>query len=191
MCPSCYLWLLQIKIGRMVKRHQEKDAICSTQYFERPANHLNDCYLCMADKKKLAYLNIPSSIAPVPHDEHIPAPPTIDQVNMEILDKYDDYMKEQEDETWQSDEPHFPNQHELDGLDTDLNLPKAGAELLASRLKEWNLLQSTVRTTKYRMRHTFYAQYFTADKSFCFCSGVITPEQKQRDVSSNWYLTST
>lgn len=152
--------------------------------WREPTNHLNDCYFCMVDvcgykkakdKKKLVYPNIPSSIAPVPHDEHmpIPVPPTTDQVNMEISDEDDDYMEEQEDETWQSGEPHFPNQQELDDLVRDLNLPKAGAELLASRLKEWNLLQPTVRISKYRTRHTSYVQYFTADKSLCFCSDVM------------------
>ena len=38
---------------------------------------------------KLVYPNIPSSIAPEPHDEHIPiqVPTTTDQVNMELSDK--------------------------------------------------------------------------------------------------------
>lgn len=51
-----------------------------------PTNHLSDCYFCMVDlpsykrqqdKRKLYYPNITSSIAPVPHDEHlhIPIPP--------------------------------------------------------------------------------------------------------------------
>ena len=46
------------------------------------------------DNKKLAYPNIPSSIAPVLHDEHMPI-----QVNMEVSDKNDDCMEEQDDGT--------------------------------------------------------------------------------------------
>ena len=39
-----------------------------------------------------------------------------------------------------SSEPHFPTKKELDDLIRDLGLTKFGAELLISRLKEWNLL---------------------------------------------------
>jgi hypothetical protein len=37
--------------------------------------------------------------------------------------------------------PHLTAQSELNDLVHDLNLSKAQAELLGSRLKEWNLLQ--------------------------------------------------
>ena len=38
-----------------------------------------------------------------------------------------------------SSEPHFPTKKELDDLICDLGLTKSGAELLTSRLNEWNL----------------------------------------------------
>jgi hypothetical protein len=46
-------------------------------------DHNSDCYFCMVDvtkyrkvkgRKSLPYPNIPSSIAPVPHGEHLPIP---------------------------------------------------------------------------------------------------------------------
>lgn len=46
---------------------------------------------------------------------------------------------------WSRGEPHFPSQQELDDVVRDLNLPKPGAELLASRLREWNLLDLEVK----------------------------------------------
>lgn len=46
-------------------------------------------------------------------------------------------------------EPHFPNQSELDALIRGLGLSVSGAELLTSRLKEWNLLGEDCRTSVY------------------------------------------
>ena len=47
-------------------------------------------------------------------------------------------------------QPHFPNQSELDDLIRDLDLTKSGAELLLSRLMEWNLLGEDCRVCVYR-----------------------------------------
>ena len=145
---------MQINIGSLLRGTKRRRPFAVPRIWRELANHLNDCYFCMVhvcgykkakDKKKLVYLNIPSSIAPVPHDEHmpIPVPPTTDKVNMEISDKNNDYMEKQDD------------------------------KIFAFRLKEWNLLQSTVRITKYLTRHTSYARYFAADKSLCFCLGIM------------------
>ena len=45
---------------------------------------------------------------------------------------------------------HFPNQNELDDLTRDLGLTKAKAEILSSRLKEWNLLAPSCKISKPR-----------------------------------------
>ena len=59
--------------------------------WREPSNHYTDCYFCMVDPTKqrkgknappIEYPNIPSSIAPVPHnttDFPVPQPPTRDQ----------------------------------------------------------------------------------------------------------------
>ncbi|GFS45543.1 uncharacterized protein TNIN_234481 [Trichonephila inaurata madagascariensis] len=49
-------------------------------------------------------------------------------------------------------EPHKLNQAEWSDLVRDLDLPKQKAELLASRLHQWNLLLPGVKITEYRTR---------------------------------------
>ena len=64
------------------------------------------------DRKKLIYPNIPSSIEPVQHDEHmpIPVPPTSENADDADLEKSDrDEEWEELDEALPSGEPYFPN----------------------------------------------------------------------------------
>lgn len=52
-------------------------------------------------------------------------------------------------------EPHLINSKELNDLVRDLNLLKSKAEILASHLKKWNLLETNVRVSyqKTVMKH--------------------------------------
>ena len=114
--------------------------------WREPTNHVSDCYFCLVDisgykkttdRVKLTYLNIPSSIAPVPHSHQLPVP--IPPCSSAVLSE-DIVSSESDSEELYKEgnpsEPHFPNQDELDDLVRDLGLSKAGSELLASRLKE-------------------------------------------------------
>jgi hypothetical protein len=89
---------------------------------------------------------------PLPHNEALPIlePPA----NVIVDDEdsaTDEADLEQVGETFDCDptfeascsssEPHLLTQGDLNGLVSDLNLPKKEAEILASRLKGWNLLQ--------------------------------------------------
>jgi len=56
-------------------------------------------------------------------------------------------------------EPHLFNESELNDLVSDLDLPKVEAELLASRLKKWNLIQSSVNVCSFRARLQSLAQF--------------------------------
>ena len=118
-------------------------------------NHINDCYFCLVDisrfrktknRHDIAYPSIPSSIAPVPHNSELPVPkPQCNKVSenltlsKDIEDFDDDFNISQ---TYTSLEPHFPTQ-QVDDLVKDLGLTKSNAELLTSRLKEWNLLDTS------------------------------------------------
>ena len=63
-----------------------------------------------------------------------------------------------------SEEPHIPNQQEMDDLIRDMGLTKENAQLLTSRLKECNLLDPTCKVSKYRKRHLSFARFFTVSQ---------------------------
>lgn len=71
-----------------------------------------------------------------------------------------------------SNEPHFPSQQELDDLIRDLGLTKSGAELLSSRLKEWNLLKKDCKVTVYRKRHELFEGFFDVAEDVCYCKDI-------------------
>lgn len=59
--------------------------------WREPTNHTDDCYFCVVDitkyrkikgkSRKLNYVSIASSIAPVPHDETLPIPSPPEKVS--------------------------------------------------------------------------------------------------------------
>ena len=149
-----------------------------------PTNHLNDCYFCTVDvshyrksndKSSIVYPSIPSSIAPVPHCEDlpIPEPPTLELPSCASTSSEEDTDADF-CEASTSEEPHFPNQQEMDDLIRDMGLTKENAQLLTSRLKECNLLDPTCKVSKYRKRHLSFARFFTVSQphSLCYCSDI-------------------
>jgi hypothetical protein len=54
----------------------------------------------------------------------------------------------------------------------DLGLTKSNAELLTSRLKQWNLLDKSVQVTDQRKRHQAFSSFFTCQDGLCFCHNV-------------------
>ena len=71
-----------------------------------------------------------------------------------------------------SSKSHFPTKKELDDLIRDLGLTKSGAELLTSRLNEWNLLGDDCKSTAYRNRHLEFSVYFDVIEDLCYCKDV-------------------
>jgi len=51
-------------------------------------------------------------------------------------------------------------------------LPKVKAELLASRLKQWNLLQSGVNICSFRKRQQSSAHFFSMKGGLVYCTDV-------------------
>ena len=153
--------------------------------WREPTDHLNDCYFCMvdiskyrktSDKKSVVYPSIPSSIAPVPHSDDLPIPfPPAGEAMDEGCEEGDDVTGDDdwrcEDSSSDSD-PHFPNQQEIDDLVRDLGLTKSKAELLTSRLKQWNLLDPKCRVSASRTRHAAYARFYASHRSLCYCMSV-------------------
>lgn len=64
------------------------------------------------------------------------------------------------------------NQSELNDLVRDLDLPKAKAELLASRLAEKNCLAANVRVSFYRNRDMEFRSFFAQDEDLVYCHDV-------------------
>ena len=128
--------------------------------WREPINHQDDCYFCMVDISKfkkvgdrmnISYPSIPSSIAPVSHCELlIPSPPSFDQQSEDQPSVWDMNDDPDYNEDISSKSPHFPSQKEINYLIRDLGLTKSNAELLTSRLQEWNLLDPSCKITVYK-----------------------------------------
>jgi hypothetical protein len=115
-----------------------------------PKDHSIDCYFCLTNitgitsksKHTVKYPNVPSALRPVPHNEALPIPKPPANVNMDDEDSaIDEADLEQVEASCSSSEPNLLTQGDLNDLVRNLNLSKKGAEILASRLKGWNLLQ--------------------------------------------------
>ena len=68
--------------------------------------------------------------------------------------------------------PQLFSQRELNDLTRGLNLSEESSELLASRLKEKNLLQSGTLILFYRKRHYEFLSYFTQENDIVYCNDV-------------------
>lgn len=147
--------------------------------WREPTNHHDNCYFCMVDithykstknRKNIPYPSIPSSIAPVPHSEELPIPsPPKQSSEEEVKTSSED---SENSFSHESLEPQLFTQQKLDDLVRELQLTKSKAELLASRLKEYNLLDKSCKITKYRVRHEDFACFYQMDENLCFCNDV-------------------
>ena len=68
--------------------------------------------------------------------------------------------------------PHLIHQSELNDLVRDLNLTKNQAEILGSRLQEWNLLSDETRISVFRTRQKNFSCYFELQDALCYCSNI-------------------
>ena len=122
--------------------------------WREPTNHITDCYFCAVDvtginrknRGSLKYPDLQSARRPVAHCDEIPVP--IFRELPDIRDEDASCVEGHEDEkevVLEDDAPHLFSQKELNDLVHGLNLSKDSAELLASRLKEKNLLSDSAR----------------------------------------------
>ena len=141
--------------------------------WREPRNHADDCYFCLTNitgfnassRKKIKYPNLRSAMRPVPHSDDLPVPTP--PVNKDLLSSSDEEMPSREDSAesislkdiestysgTSGNEPHWITQEDLNDLARDLYLSKQQSELLASRLKQWNLVQEDVRISSFRNRN--------------------------------------
>ena len=128
------------------------------------------------NKHTIVYPDLESARRPIPHDISLPIPiPMPQQINFEsemvedlefaveeVHTNYTDLNYVPEDELLA---PQTFSQGESNDLIRDLDLFKEKAELLASRLKQKNLLDKDVLISHYRKRNLDLAQHFTTDRS--------------------------
>ena len=145
-------------------------------------NHHDDCYFCMIstkgfnkrNKSKIIYPNLKSAIRPVPHSDDIPVPtpPLEMQSSLDSESERSESDTEQYQSEMLNDSPELFSQAQLNDLTRELNLSKEAAQLLASRLKEKNLLQKHTTFAWYRHREKEFTSFFCKENNLVFCTDV-------------------
>ena len=147
-------------------------------FWREPTNPVTDYYFCAVDvtginRKNLGRLKYPdlqSAHHPVVHCDEIPRPiigelPEISDEDASSVEGHED-----EEVVLEDDAPHPFSQKELNDLVRDLSLSKDSAELLASRLKEKNLLSDSARINFFRNRHQEYLRFFSTVMDLVYCA---------------------
>lgn len=158
----------------------KNDVIVQPAIWREPLNHDKDCYFCAYDvtginKKKVKKGKNPSVDSVTP-----PKKGKIDRSQQKVseprsLEQIDVIESEHSSDTeYFSDDgkPILYNQDDLDDLIRDLGLAKDSAELLASRLKERNLLLPGTKITAYRNREQNFVKYFTSEDTLVYCHDI-------------------
>lgn len=148
--------------------------------WQTPSSHQTDCFFCMVNLRrgynKSNYPDVPSSRAPVPHSTERPIPKkeveTSVSANTLTTVSTSTIVGTEYSESQGEGVRHYPNQTEINDLIRDLALPKWRSELLLSRLKEWNLLDESVKITSQRTRNETYSSYYASEDGICFCKDI-------------------
>jgi hypothetical protein len=123
-------------------------------------------------------------IRPVPHTEDLPVPVPPQQYILRV-DSDDEPTENREKKPQpptstdfdftadlQFNEFHQITQEEYNDLVRDLNLSKSKAELLGSRLQQWNLLKENVRISVYRKMHEDLVEFFKMERGLVACNNI-------------------
>ena len=169
-------------------------------------NHTTDCYFCLTNiagfnkknKHNIVYPDCESALNPVEHDVENPVPIPPSAIDAEIDDedggadseagddaKDELFMPQSEDNVL-----HLVSQEELNDLVRDLCLTKQKAEVLGSRLQEWNLLQPGTKISHFRDRHIPLAAFYHMENDVCYCTDIngLMNELGYEHVPDEWRL---
>jgi hypothetical protein len=154
-------------------------------------DHIKDCYFCLTDvagiskksKSAVEYPDCDSAMKPVLHSESLPVPVVPEEFHIEESDADSSDSQdegacamegiESDRESWEcAAEPHLITESDLNDLVRDLQLSKERSELLASRLKEWNLLDSSVKVCSFRDRNFKLASFYELKEGVCYCNDI-------------------
>ena len=183
-CIRCY-----VKLTQWLQGKAQHLPFGVPMIWREQRNHYDDCYFCMTsvtgfnsrNKSSIVYPNVPSAMRPTLHGEGlpIPKPPVCVEEDIDCDVSSPDTIAGTSvtmDEIYLPDQtsmqPHLISQEELSDLVRDLYLTKQQAEMLGSRLKQWNLLDSHAKITLYRNRNKKLMKYFTMNGLICSCTDI-------------------
>ena len=154
--------------------------------WREPTDHVSDCYICQASitgvtgktKHTVQYPNLPSAVRPVPYNYELPVPKPPTNMTLSDSESKDEDVGQLNDDmdcdptlsgVGFSNEPHLLTQGDLNDIVRDLNLSKKEAELLGSRLRDWNLLR---QDTKVCGRGEVFKDFFFQKNGVVFCNDI-------------------
>jgi len=156
------------------------DVIIQPAVWREPKNHHSDCYFCAChvtgynnkNKRNIVYPTV-ESVTPAKKGK-IERSEKTDSQPSEIKEIDTDENKKNSDNKYSlsNENPILFNQNDLNDLIRDLNLPKDSSELMASRLKEKNLLLPGTKITIYRKRDEEFLKYFSSENSLVYCNDI-------------------
>ncbi|CAH1100816.1 unnamed protein product [Psylliodes chrysocephalus] len=173
-CKSCVEYLRLWKSGKRNAYKFEKPTI-----WREARNHLENCYFCTVNvnglnTKNRAKWQYPSTSCVQRPVKRSPDSLVLKNISEPLEQDIEGPSPSQNDADFKgmSNEPKFFSQNELDDLVRDLNISKLASELLASRLKEKNLLSSETKISFYRERDKELRRYFSEENGITFCSDI-------------------
>ena len=148
--------------------------------------HGKECYFCscvvdgynVKNNQKTQYRNLSCAVRPIPHglDVPIPLPPRVlETVVDSVSEKYwsNSQLKESSEYDCDDDQQPKPFNHaKLNDLVRYLNLPKASALILGSRLKAKRMLSTDITFAWYKHRENEYISFFAKEHSSVHCVDV-------------------
>ena len=172
-CKTCVEQLRQ-----WTKKSRKGLKFAIPMVWREPKDHCTDCYFCAVktmgmnrkNKKLLEYPNLASAIRPILHSPEPPIPGFESLPELDLLSDSENDASSTDSNSLDNDDFHptvLPrllfSHGELNELARDLNLSKESSELVASKLKEKNMLEPGTQITFYRKRHYEFLPYFTRE----------------------------
>lgn len=172
--------------------------------WREPSNHYDDCYFCAVNitginktnRSKWIYPNVLSITQPVLYssEDSEPQPSTSTHNFHDLRQNVPSPISECGSDDFHLDissEREQFNQEELSDLVRDLGLSKKASEILASRLKQKNLLTQGTTISYYRNREKNLLPFFSEDDEFVYCSdvpGLVTAMGLEEYDPNDWRL---
>ena len=133
------------------------------------------------NKSKISYPVCKSSIKPVPNSPDLPVPqPPTEKEDSFSVNACESTSTESEEEPTELDPsfqhesaPLFINQERLNDIVRDLYLSKEKAEILRSRLQQWNLLEPGTAILLFRSSYQNLAGYYASAENICCCKDIV------------------